>query len=116
MTRLCADIMRSTNPGHASGVRKPRIYVGAPPGEDGIHRASWRGWFRCTALKRDPTVQVGESVPEKLLLEGVPELMKRGSVVGARIWSRGLTSSSVNGGAQVPPSASPGCGACRERQ
>lgn len=82
--------------GTASGVGNPVLYVGAKTGRDGIHGATMASAeFDTQALKKRPTVQVGDPFLEKLLLEACLEAMRSGAVAGIQdMGAAGLTSAS----------------------
>ncbi len=82
--------------GKATGVGNPVLYVGAKTGRDGIHGATMASAeFDDEALKKRPTVQVGDPFLEKLLLEACLEAMRSGAVAGIQdMGAAGLTSSS----------------------
>lgn len=82
--------------GRAAGVGNPVLYVGAKTGRDGIHGATMASAeFDTEALKRRPTVQVGDPFLEKLLLEACLEAMRSGAIAGIQdMGAAGLTSSS----------------------
>lgn len=82
--------------GKATGVGNPVLYVGAKTGRDGIHGATMASAeFDEEALKKRPTVQVGDPFLEKLLLEACLEAMRSGAVAGIQdMGAAGLTSSS----------------------
>ncbi|MBA2705120.1 MAG: phosphoribosylformylglycinamidine synthase subunit PurL [Blastocatellia bacterium] len=82
--------------GKATGVGNPILYVGAKTGRDGIHGATMASAeFDEEALKKRPTVQVGDPFLEKLLLEACLEAMRSGAVAGIQdMGAAGLTSSS----------------------
>ncbi len=82
--------------GQATGVGNPVLYVGAKTGRDGIHGATMASAeFDDEALKKRPTVQVGDPFLEKLLLEACLEAMRSGAVAGIQdMGAAGLTSSS----------------------
>ena len=81
----------------AKGSDQPVIYVGSKTGRDGIHGASMASAeFDENAELKKPTVQVGDSFTEKLLLEACLELMKDDSIISIQdMGAAGLTSSSV---------------------
>ncbi|MEP6923547.1 MAG: phosphoribosylformylglycinamidine synthase subunit PurL [Pyrinomonadaceae bacterium] len=81
--------------GKASGVGNPVLYVGAKTGRDGIHGATMASAeFDDEALKKRPTVQVGDPFMEKLLLEACLEAMRSGAIAGIQdMGAAGLTSS-----------------------
>ncbi len=82
---------------NASGPGNPVIYVGSKTGRDGIHGASLlaSSEFNDQTESMRPTVQVGDPLTEKLLLEACLEVMKTGAVVGIQdMGAAGLTCSS----------------------
>ena len=81
--------------GQAAGVGNPVIYVGAKTGRDGIHGATMASdSFDEEALKKRPTVQVGDPFTEKRLLEACLELFESGLVLGIQdMGAAGLTCS-----------------------
>ncbi|MCS6873614.1 MAG: phosphoribosylformylglycinamidine synthase subunit PurL [Pyrinomonadaceae bacterium] len=83
--------------GKAAGIGNPVVYVGARTGRDGIHGAIMASAeFDESALKKRPTVQVGDPFLEKLLLEACLEAMRSGAIEGIQdMGAAGLTSSSV---------------------
>jgi len=82
--------------GTASGVGNPVFYVGSKTGRDGIHGATMASEeFDESSAEKRPTVQVGDPLQEKLLLEACLEVMKTGKVVGIQdMGAAGMTSSS----------------------
>ena len=82
--------------GKATGIGNPILYVGAKTGRDGIHGATMASAeFDDEALKKRPTVQVGDPFLEKLLLEACLEAMMSGAIAGIQdMGAAGLTSSS----------------------
>ena len=80
----------------ASGAGNPVIYVGSKTGRDGIHGASLlasREFDEGSASLR-PTVQVGDPLTEKLLLEACLEAMETGAIIGIQdMGAAGLTCS-----------------------
>ncbi|MCB0329463.1 MAG: phosphoribosylformylglycinamidine synthase subunit PurL [Bdellovibrionales bacterium] len=82
--------------GNASGVGNPVFYVGSKTGRDGIHGATMASEeFDESSAEKRPTVQVGDPLQEKLLLEACLEVMKTGHVVGIQdMGAAGMTSSS----------------------
>src|SRR2546430_6406216 len=82
--------------GKATGVGNPILYVGAKTGRDGIHGATMASAeFDDEAMRKRPTVQVGDPFLEKLLLEACLEAMRSGAVAGIQdMGAAGLTSSS----------------------
>ncbi|MGH9906917.1 MAG: phosphoribosylformylglycinamidine synthase subunit PurL, partial [Pyrinomonadaceae bacterium] len=82
--------------GKATGIGNPVLYVGAKTGRDGIHGATMASAeFDEEALRKRPTVQVGDPFLEKLLLEACLEAMRSGAVAGIQdMGAAGLTSSS----------------------
>ena len=81
----------------ASGVGKPVIYIGAKTGRDGIHGATMASAeFSEEDMSKRPTVQVGDPLAGKLLMEASLELMASDAVVSIQdMGAAGLTSSSV---------------------
>ncbi|NOZ00659.1 MAG: phosphoribosylformylglycinamidine synthase subunit PurL [Deltaproteobacteria bacterium] len=71
------------------------IYIGSATGRDGIHGASMASHaFEQDADQKRPTVQVGDSFAEKVLLEACLELMDRGLILGIQdMGAAGLTCS-----------------------
>jgi phosphoribosylformylglycinamidine synthase subunit PurL len=81
----------------ASGVGNPIVYVGSKTGRDGIHGATMASAdFGEDADAKRPTVQVGDPLTEKLLIEACLELMATDVIVAIQdMGAAGLTSSSV---------------------
>ena len=81
----------------ASGPGNPVIYIGAKTGRDGIHGATMASAeFSEDDSSKRPTVQVGDPLAGKLLMEASLELMASDSVVSIQdMGAAGLTSSSV---------------------
>ena len=81
----------------ASGVGNPVYYIGAKTGRDGIHGATMASSeFNDESAALRPTVQVGDPLAGKLLLEASLELMEAGAVIAIQdMGAAGLTSSSV---------------------
>ncbi len=82
---------------NASGPGNPVIYAGSRTGRDGIHGASLlaSSEFDEHTESMRPTVQVGDPLTERLLLEACLEVMKTGAVVGIQdMGAAGLTCSS----------------------
>lgn len=81
--------------GNASGVGNPVFYVGSKTGRDGIHGATMASEeFDESSSEKRPTVQVGDPLQEKLLLEACLEVMRTGKVVGIQdMGAAGMTSS-----------------------
>jgi len=80
----------------ASGEGNPVLYVGSKTGRDGIHGASLlaSSEFDEQSASLRPTVQVGDPLTEKLLLEACLEAMATGAVVGIQdMGAAGLTCS-----------------------
>ena len=79
----------------AAGAGNPVLYVGSKTGRDGIHGASMASdVFDDEKAKRRPTVQVGDPFVEKLVLEGVLEVLQGDAVVAIQdMGAAGLTSS-----------------------
>src|SRR6201981_3890939 len=86
----------------ASGVGMPIVYLGSKTGRDGIHGATMASAeFVSDAEEKRPTVQVGDPLSEKLLLEACLEIMARGCVIAIHdMGSAGLTCSAVEMGAK----------------
>ena len=82
--------------GRAVGVGNPVLYVGSRTGKDGIKGAIMASdSFDETALKKRPTVQVGDPFTGKRLLEACLEIFAQGLVLGIQdMGAAGLTSSS----------------------
>jgi phosphoribosylformylglycinamidine synthase len=81
----------------ADGIGSPVVYVGSKTGRDGIHGAVMASteFTRTTEDKRS-TVQVGDPLTEKLLLEACLELMATGAVTAIQdVGAGGLASSST---------------------
>src|SRR3546814_3200744 len=80
----------------AAGVGKPVGYVGSKTGLDGIHGATMASAeFDDDSQEKRPTVQVGDPVTEKLLIEACLELMATDAIVAIQdMGAAGLTSSS----------------------
>ncbi len=81
----------------ARGVGNPVLYVGSATGRDGIHGASLlaSAEFDETSASKRPTVQVGDPVTEKLLIEACLEAMQTGAIVAIQdMGAAGLISSS----------------------
>ncbi len=83
--------------GTAEGVGNPVLYVGARTGRDGIHGATMASAeFDTESEKKLPTVQVGDTFMEKLLLDACLEIFRADCLVGVQdMGAAGLTSSSV---------------------
>jgi phosphoribosylformylglycinamidine synthase II len=82
----------------AAGPGNLVVYVGAKTGRDGIHGATMASAeFAADAQgEKRPTVQVGDPLTEKLLIEACLELMDGAAVVAIQdMGAAGLTSSSV---------------------
>ncbi|HEX2643303.1 MAG TPA: AIR synthase related protein, partial [Thermoanaerobaculia bacterium] len=81
----------------ASGAGNPVLYVGSRTGRDGIHGATMASEsFDAESEPKRPTVQVGDPVTEKLLLEACLEAMRTGAIVAIQdMGAAGLTSSSA---------------------
>ena len=81
----------------AAGIGKPVIYVGSKTGRDGIHGASMASAvFDDKIEEKKPTVKVGDTFTEKLLLEACLELMADDSIISIQdMGAAGLTSSSI---------------------
>lgn len=79
----------------ASGQGNPVIYVGARTGRDGIHGATMASEeFSEDSETKRPTVQVGDPLMEKLLLEACLEAIETGAIVGIQdMGAAGLTCS-----------------------
>ncbi len=82
--------------GQADGVGNPVLYIGAKTGRDGIHGATMASdSFDNTSEQKRPTVQVGDPLLEKLLLEACLEFLGQHLLVGIQdMGAAGLTSSS----------------------
>src|SRR6056297_218648 len=66
----------------ASGIGNPVLYVGAKTGRDGIHGATMASAEFSDAKEAErPTVQVGDPLTEKLLIEACLELMATDVIV-----------------------------------
>ena len=94
MTVGLADIERIFY-SRAAGIGNPVVYVGAKTGRDGIHGATMASaGFDDQSRNRRPTVQVGDPLTEKLLLEACLELMATDAIVAIQdMGAAGLTSS-----------------------
>ena len=81
----------------ASGVGNPVIYIGAKTGRDGIHGATMASAeFSESDQSKRPTVQVGDPLAGKLLMEASLELMAADAVLAIQdMGAAGLTSSAV---------------------
>ncbi|HEX5453442.1 MAG TPA: phosphoribosylformylglycinamidine synthase subunit PurL [Stellaceae bacterium] len=81
----------------AAGPGNLVIYVGAKTGRDGIHGATMASAeFDESAAEKRPTVQVGDPLTEKLLIEACLELMQGQAIVAIQdMGAAGLTSSAV---------------------
>ncbi len=81
--------------GQATGVGNPVLYVGAKTGRDGIHGATMASdTFDDEAMKKRPTVQVGDPFTEKCLLEACLELFEAKLALGIQdMGAAGLTCS-----------------------
>ncbi|MGH7109825.1 MAG: phosphoribosylformylglycinamidine synthase subunit PurL [Stellaceae bacterium] len=81
----------------AAGPGNPVVTVGARTGRDGIHGATMASAeFGADAGEQRPTVQVGDPLTEKLLIEACLELMKGEAIVAIQdMGAAGLTSSAV---------------------
>jgi phosphoribosylformylglycinamidine synthase len=81
----------------AAGPGNLVIYVGAKTGRDGIHGATMASAeFSEDAGDKRPTVQVGDPLTEKLLIEACLELMQGQAIVAIQdMGAAGLTSSAV---------------------
>ncbi|MGZ8312480.1 MAG: AIR synthase related protein, partial [Allosphingosinicella sp.] len=81
----------------ASGIGNSIVYVGSKTGRDGIHGATMASAeFDDKSQEKRPTVQVGDPVTEKLLIEACLELMASDAIVAIQdMGAAGLTSSSV---------------------
>ena len=80
----------------ASGAGNPVVYVGSKTGRDGIHGATMASAeFGADSEEKRPTVQVGDPLTEKLLIEACMELMATDAIVAIQdMGAAGLTSSS----------------------
>lgn len=83
--------------GRAQGAENPVLYVGAKTGRDGIHGATMASEeFSENSESKRPTVQVGDPLMEKLLLEACLEAMRTGAIVGIQdMGAAGLTCSTT---------------------
>lgn len=83
--------------GYAAGVGNPVVYVGSKTGRDGIQGAIMASdVFTEESESKRPSVQVGDPLTEKLLLEACLELFKTDAVVGIQdMGAAGLTSSAT---------------------
>lgn len=83
--------------GYAAGVGNPVVYVGSKTGRDGIQGAIMASdTFTEESESKRPSVQVGDPLTEKLLLEACLELFKTDAVVGIQdMGAAGLTSSAT---------------------
>ncbi len=83
--------------GYATGVGNPVVYVGSKTGRDGIQGAIMASdIFTEESESKRPSVQVGDPLTEKLLLEACLELFKTDAVVGIQdMGAAGLTSSAT---------------------
>ena len=82
---MCVGLVRADriHLARAEGVGNPVFYVGNKTGRDGIHGATMASaTFDDEAEAKRPTVQVGDPLTEKLLLEACLEAMATGAVVG----------------------------------
>lgn len=83
----------------AEGVGNLVVYMGAKTGQDGIHGASMASAEFSDSNDSDskrPTVQVGDPLAGKLVMDATLDLMGRGLVLAAQdMGAAGLTSSSV---------------------
>jgi phosphoribosylformylglycinamidine synthase len=86
----------------AEGEGNPVFYVGAKTGKDGIHGATMASAeFDEAAEEKRPTVQVGDPVLEKLLLEACLELMRTDALVAIQdMGAAGLTCAASEMGAR----------------
>ncbi len=84
----------------ASGVGMPVVYLGAKTGRDGVGGATMASAeFDDTIEEKRPTVQVGDPVTEKRLMEATLELMQTGAVISIQdMGAAGLTCSAVEMG------------------
>jgi len=82
--------------GKAKGVGNPVFYVGSKTGRDGMHGATMASEaFNDDLKEKKPNVQIGDPFTEKLLLEALLEIMKKGAIEGIQdMGAAGLTSSS----------------------
>jgi phosphoribosylformylglycinamidine synthase len=96
---MCVGLARSDRIFYsaAAGPGNLVVYVGAKTGRDGIHGATMASAvFGADAGQKRPTVQVGDSFTEKLLIEACLELMGEDAIVAIQdMGAAGLTSSSV---------------------
>jgi len=91
---LRADkIFKGTASGHGNLI----VYVGAKTGADGIHGATMASAeFGEKGAENIPTVQAGDPLIEKMLMEACLELFQSDAVVGIQdMGAAGLTSSSI---------------------
>lgn len=81
----------------ASSVGSPVVYVGAKTGRDGIHGATMASAeFDDNSEEKRPTVQVGDSFTEKLVMEACLELMATDAILSIQdMGAAGLTCSSL---------------------
>jgi len=79
----------------AAGAGNPVVYVGSKTGRDGIHGATMASAeFNEDAEEKRPTVQVGDPLTEKLLIEACLELMATDAIVAIQdMGAAGLTCS-----------------------
>ncbi|HJU16160.1 MAG TPA: phosphoribosylformylglycinamidine synthase subunit PurL [Stellaceae bacterium] len=97
---MCVGVARTDRifTSAATGPGNLVIYVGAKTGRDGIHGATMASAeFGADASgDKRPTVQVGDPLTEKLLIEACLELMEGDAIVAIQdMGAAGLTSSSV---------------------
>ncbi len=82
--------------GRAEGAGNPVVYVGSKTGRDGIHGATMASeeFAGDETKQKRPTVQVGDPLTEKLLMEACLELFAGDAIVGIQdMGAAGLTSS-----------------------
>jgi len=79
----------------AAGAGNPVVYVGSKTGRDGIHGATMASAeFSEDAEEKRPTVQVGDPLTEKLLIEACLELMATDAIIAIQdMGAAGLTCS-----------------------
>ncbi len=68
--------------GRAAGFGNPVIYVGSKTGRDGIHGATMASAELSQSAEKRHTVQVGDPLCEKLLLEACLELIRKEYLIG----------------------------------
>jgi phosphoribosylformylglycinamidine synthase len=79
----------------ATGTGNPILYFGSRTGRDGIHGATMASEsFDSESEAKRPTVQVGDPLTEKVVLEACLEAMRTGAIVAIQdMGAAGLTSS-----------------------